>query len=179
VGNDKGLKPGVNGTTLFFDQFNIRMNGSTALQFSGGSFTVSSNFVHFEVPLSALALTSGSLNDLTNGELLATVDSFSTDLRITEETGTLQVDKMPVWGFDNDNQLIVDNLYLSQTSGSAAPPLQEKLIWEVNFDDQQPATTFGFIFRDGANAATVTPVTNATTGVGGSAALHVTADLST
>jgi len=124
----QGLEPGVNSTTLFFNQFNIMTNGATAVQFVGGSFTVSSNFTHFEVPLSALTLNSGSLSDLADSNELATVDGFATDFRVTQETGTIQVNRSPVWGFDNDNQLIVDNVYLEQTSAIIPPPLYEKLI---------------------------------------------------
>jgi len=174
----QGLEPGVNTTTLFFNHFNIMTNGATAVGFVGGSFTVSSNFVHFEVPLSALTLSTGSVSDLTDSTELATVTGFVTDFRVSQETGTLQVNRMPVWGFDNDNQLIVDNVYLSQTSATIPPPLYEKLIWQVNFDDQQPGYHYGFTFRDGANSATAPVTTNATGGVGGSAALQVTADLS-
>ncbi len=174
----QGLEPGVNSTTLSFNQFNIMTNGATAVQFVGGSFTVSSNFTHFEVPLSALTLNSGSLSDLADSNELATVDGFATDFRVTQETGTIQVDRSPVWGFDNDNQLIVDNVYLEQTSAIIPPPLYEKLIWQVNFDDQPAGFTYGFTFRDGPNTATDTVAINPTDGVGGSAALQITADLS-
>jgi len=173
-----GLEPGVNTTTLFFNQLDILTNGVTSVQFVGGSFTVSSNFTHFDVPLSVLTLNSGGLSDLTDSNELATVTGFVTDFRVTQETGTLQVNRMPVWGFDNDNQLIVDNVYLRQTSGTIPPPLYEKLIWQINFDDQQPGNFYGFTFRDGANSATDTAVVNPTGGVGGSAALQITADLS-
>lgn len=175
----QGLEPGANTTTIFFDHFNITTNGVTALNFSGGSFAVSSNFVHFQVPLSALTLNSGGLSDLTNGAELATVDGLVAEFRVTQETGTVQVNRMPIWGFDNDNQFIIDNVYLTQVGNPPPPPPKyEKLIWQVNFDDLQPGNTSGFIFRDGPNVATVTASTNATDGVNGSAALVVTADLS-
>jgi len=174
----QGLQPGVNSTTISFNQLNIFTNGTKAVQFIGGSFTVSSNFAHFDVPLSALTLNSGSISDLTNSDELATVTGFATDFRITQETGTIQVNRMPIWGFDNDNQLIVDNVYMVQTSATVPPPLYERLIWEVNFDDKPAGYTYGFVFRDGANSATDTVAVNPTDGVGGSAALDITADLS-
>ena len=51
-----GLDPSVSNTTLFFNQLNITTNGATAVQFTGGSFTIGSNFTHFDVPLSLLTL---------------------------------------------------------------------------------------------------------------------------
>jgi len=132
----QGLQHGVSSTTVTFNGLSIQTNSATAAKFTGGSFVVSSNFTHFTVPLSALTLSSGSLSDLTDSNELATVNGFSADFRVTQETGTIQVNRMPVWGFDNDNQLIVDNVYMVQTSATVPPPLYERLIWEINFDDK-------------------------------------------
>ncbi len=173
-----GLDPSVTNTTLFFNQLNITTNGVTAVQFTGGSFTIGSNFTHFDVPLSQLTLQSGSIADLTNAAEVATIDGLVTDFRVTEELGTIQKDRRPVWGFDANNQLIVDNIYLRQVTGTVLPPLYERLLWQVNFDDQKPDNVYGFVFRDGPNFATTSVTTNDTDGIGGSAALTVTADLS-
>lgn len=172
----QGLLPGHSTTTVSMNQLNFNVGGVMAVQFVGGNFTVGSNFTHFDVPLSALTINSGTLGNLADPSFMATVDSFVTDFRITEETGTFQLNRSPIWGFDNDNQFIVDNINLNQTSATVAAPIQEKLIWEVNFDDKQPDNYYGFIFRDGANSATVTPTIDPTAGVSG-AALRVTADL--
>jgi hypothetical protein len=174
----QGLQPGINSTTVTFNQLNFFTNSTISVQFVGGSFTVSSNFTHFTVPLSSLTLNKGSISDLTDSNELATVTGFATDFRVTQETGTILVNRMPVWGFDNDNQLIVDNVYMVQTSATVPPPLYERLIWQINFDDHPAGYTYGFVFRDGANSATDTVAVNPTDGVGGSAALDITADLS-
>jgi len=176
-----GLDPSVTNTTLYFNGLDIMTNGGNgdgiAVQFTGGSFSIGSNFTHFSVPLSVLTLNTGSISDLTNAAELATVDGFVADFRVTQELGTALVDRRPVWGFDTNNQLIVDDIYLEQVTGAVLSPLYERLIWQVNFDDQKPDNFYGFIFRDGANFGATTVTTNDTAGIGGSAALQVTADL--
>ncbi|HSU54013.1 MAG TPA: hypothetical protein VLT36_08160 [Candidatus Dormibacteraeota bacterium] len=174
----QGLAPGINNTTLYFHELDFQTNGVTAVQFIGGSFTVSSNFTHFVVPLSTLTLNSGSISDLTNSDELATMSGLSADFRITDETGTVQVNRMPVWGFDNDNQLIIDNVYLTQTTGTVPPPLFERLIWQDNLDRSPPSDRYAFSFREGQNFATASQALNPTDGVGGSTALELTADIS-
>jgi hypothetical protein len=174
----QGLLPGVNTTTVYFNEFDIQTNYVTAIKLTGGAFTVGSNFVHFDVPLSQLTVASGSLSDLTNSDELASVTGFVADFRVSDERGTLQVNRSPVWGFDNDNQLIIDNIYLSQSSSLIPPPIYERLIWELNFDDKSTTDTYGFVFRDGQNFATTTAAINPTDGVGGSAGFQVTADIS-
>jgi hypothetical protein len=172
----QGLLPGINSTTVFFNQINFLTNGVAAVQFVGGNFTVSSNFAHFVVPLSTL--TSTNISDLTNSAELVTITGFDVDFRITQETGTLQVNRSPVWGFDNDNQMIIDNIYMTQTTGTVPPPLYERFIWQENFDGSPPNDRYAFVFRDGQNFATSSQAINPTDGVGGSAALQMTADLS-
>ena len=179
----QGLHGAVSSTTLEFKTdgagITLRTNGNEWIRLIGGNTTINSNLTHYQFPLSAMTLASGSFSDLTNSAILATVDSFTVELRVLQETGTLQVDRMPVWGFDNDNQLIIDNFYFTQVGNPPPPPPKfERLIWEVNFDNLQPGNTSGFTFRDGANSATITATTNLTDGVGGTAALDVTADLS-
>ena len=109
----QGLLPGVNTTTVYFNALNIQTNGVTWIGLTGGAFTVGSNFVHFDIPLSQLTLAVGTFNDLTNSDVLNTITAFQADFRVSDERGTILVNRSPVWGFDNDNQLIVDNIYLS------------------------------------------------------------------
>jgi len=174
----QGLLPGVNTTTVFFNQLDIQTNGIAWIRLTGGAFSVGSNFVHFDVPISQLTVAIGTLNDLTNSDILGTVTGFVADFRVTDERGTLQVNRSPVWGFDNDNQLIVDNIYLSQSSSTIPPPIYERLIWELNFDDKTTTDRYAFVFRDGQNFATTTATINPTDGVGGSAGFQAGADIS-
>lgn len=184
-----GLLPGQNNTTLTFgpSQFDGTLNFTTAgaitFRFLSPGYTVGSNFTHAEIPLSAFSLYSGNANDLTNPAVMGAIDGFTVDIRALDQVGTIGVDRSPVFGFDNDNTVVIDNLYLRQVTNAAPPlvlPKYESLLWQVNFDDQQPDNTYGINFRDNGapNTATTTVVTNATSGVGGSAALDGTADLS-
>jgi hypothetical protein len=173
----QGLEPGVTNTTMSLNGLSIQTNSVTSIQFVGGMFTVSSNFTHFDLPLSQLTISAGTLTDLTDTNELSTITGFTADFRISQEIGTLGVNRMPVWGFDNDNQMIVDNIFFNQTSATVTPPLYEKLIWQINFDDHTTTDFYSFLFRDGVDNATATAVINPTNGIGGSAALQITADL--
>jgi hypothetical protein len=109
---------------------------------------------------------------------MASLDALRLDFRITAQVGTVGVDVQPIFGFDNNNAMVLDNINLSQSfTPVVSGPKVEKVIYEANFDATQPQTAYSFIFRDGANSATVTLATNLTGGIGGSAALQGTADL--
>lgn len=179
--NVGGLLTNLSSTTMGIELVDFKTAGATTFRFNG-NVNVTSNFVHFDIPLSALTFVTGggrsNVTDFTNSAVLSAIDSFEIEFRVTGEVGDMGVDRSPVFGFDNDNTLVVDNIFLNQTSATVPPPKYEKVIWEINFDDKQPGNTYGFVFRDGANAATITTITNATGGVGGSAGLEGTADLS-
>ncbi|HUC85329.1 MAG TPA: hypothetical protein VL970_09075, partial [Candidatus Acidoferrales bacterium] len=68
---------------------------------------------------------------------------------------------------------------LVQTGNVVPTPVQERLIWQANFDQTFPnGGVYGFHFRDGTDEATGSVATNLTGGVDGSADLEYTVDLS-
>jgi hypothetical protein len=181
----KGLLPGQLsapasfGPTYPYDgSIEFDSGGVPVFVFLSPQFNLSSNFNTFSLSLADCTLESGNASDLTNAAVMASLDALRLDFRCTAQVGTVGVDIQPIFGFDNDNDLVLDNISLSQSFTTVvAGPKIEQVIYQADFDTNQPATAYPFIFRDGANSATVILSTNLTGGAGGTAALQGTADL--
>jgi hypothetical protein len=71
------------------------------------------------------------------------------------------------------------DVYYGNTNSTPPPPTAEKPIWQANFDNTFPkGSGYSFSFRDGSPDASGSLSTNLTGGVGGSASLEYTVDLS-
>jgi hypothetical protein len=71
------------------------------------------------------------------------------------------------------------NVYYGNTVSAPPTPTVEQLIWQANFDSAfSNEGGYGFTFRDGTPAATASLSTNQTGGIGGSASLEYTVNLS-
>jgi hypothetical protein len=194
-----GLLPALTTTPItisklqFFDSSN-----NIIFDFTGTAGFVGSNYVHIAVPLSSLSY--GGVNgpnngpdathpvtDFTNAAVVSSITNFTvefavegTPIGVIGGTGTNLIS--PPFGFTTNGELNVDNIQLTQNTNNVVPtPTQEKLIWQANFDTTFPNVGgYGFHYRDTppADNATGTLTTNLTGGVGGSASLEYTADLS-
>jgi hypothetical protein len=173
-----GLLTNLSNTDVTLQLLQFKSAGNVVFEFNGDGYVAGSNFVHFDVPLSALTLDFGSPGNLTNSAVMASIDSFEVEFRVTGETGTMggNPPRSPVFGFSNTGRLIIDNVYLNQTSAVNPTPTQEKTIMDVNFDNK-PGAAYGFTFSDNGTAPYVV-TTNLTGGVNGSAAAQITADFS-
>jgi len=85
----------------------------------------------------------------------------------------------PPFGFASTGEFVVDNIELAQTGNVVPTPVQERPIWQADFDQTFPNSgSYGFHFRDGNDGATGSVATNLTAGVGGSADTEYAIDLS-
>jgi hypothetical protein len=172
----------------FFDSDN-----NVLFDFNGDSgFLVGSNYVHITVPLSSLTYGAAPgdpapthpVSDFTNAAVVGSIAAFTiefavegTPVGVIGGTGTNLIS--PPFGFTDTGTLNVDNIELVQTGNTVPTPTQEKLIWQADFDSTFPNVGgFGIHYRDGTDNAVGTLSTNLTGGVGGSASLEYTVDLS-
>jgi hypothetical protein len=191
-----GLMPGLTNADVNITKVQFFDSGNNIIfDFSGDAGYVGSNYVHFAVPLSSLAY--GGINgpnqgpdathpvsDFTNAAVVASISSFTIEfavkglpIGVIGGTGTNLIS--PPFGFTDTGALNVDNIELVQTGNTVPTPMVEKLIWQADFDNTFPnAGGFGFSYRDGSPSASGTLSTNLTGGVGGSASLEYTVDLS-
>lgn len=164
-------------------------SGDILFDFSGDAGNVGSNFVHISVPLSSLGYGGANggdathpITDFTNADVVASIASFKIEfavegLPVGSIGGTPLIS--PPFGFTDTGEFVVDNVELDQTGNVIPTPLQEKLIWQADFDQTFPNNgVYGFHFRDGTDGASGVVTTNLTDGVDGSAGLEYTVDLS-
>lgn len=167
-------------------------SGNELFEFQGyGVYASVSSYSQLSVPLSNLSFVSGDsanpVTDLTNAAVVATLASCTIEFEVNDllgtigGTGTNQV--MPVFGFTNTGELLVDNVKLIQIVNTNPPtpptPTVDKTIWQANFDTTfLNGYSFDFHDRDGTDNASGILSTNLTGGVGGSASLEYTVDLS-
>ena len=187
-----GLLPGLTNAdvTISKVQF-LDSNNNVIFDFTGDAGYVGSNFVHIAVPLSSLAYGGANggdathpVSDFTNATVVGSIASFTIEfaveglpIGVIGGTGTNLIS--PPFGFTDTGALNVDNIQLIQTGNTVPTPTQEQLIWQANFDTTFPNDgVFGFSYRDGSPSASGTLSTNVTGGVGGSASLEYTVDLS-
>ncbi len=187
-----GLLPGLTNAdvTISKVQF-LDSNNNVIFDFTGDAGYVGSNFVHIAVPLSSLAYGGANggdathpVSDFTNATVVGSIASFTIEfaveglpIGVIGGTGTNLIS--PPFGFTDTGALNVDIIQLIQTGNTVPTPTQEQLIWQANFDTTFPNDgVFGFSYRDGSPSASGTLSTNVTGGVGGSASLEYTVDLS-
>jgi hypothetical protein len=181
-----GLLPGLTTADITISKVQFLSAGAVIFDFTGDAGSVGSNFVHISVPLSSLTYGGANggdathpISDLTNAAVVGSIDSFTIEFASQGlPVGTIGGNPLisPPFGFTDTGALVVDNIQLIQTGNTVPTPLQEKLIAQVNFDNQLALTNYGYSFSD-VGAVPVTAVTN-DTGVGGSIGLQVTADCS-
>ena len=185
-----GLLPSLTNADVTITKVQFLDSGNNVIfDFTGDAGFVGSNFVHIAVPLSSLAYGGANggdathpVSDFTNAAVIASIASFTIEFGVQSlPVGTIGGNPLisPPFGFTNNGALIVDNIQLIQTGNTVPTPTQEKLIWQADFDSTFPnAGGYGFHFRDGTDNASGTVATNLTGGVGGSASLEYTVDLS-
>jgi hypothetical protein len=182
-----GLLPGLNTADVTVSKVQFLSSGTVIFDFSGDAGSVGTNFVHISVPLSALSY--GGVNggdathpvtDLTNAAVVSSIDSMTIEFSVQGlPVGTIGGNPLisPPFGFTSTGKLVVDNVQLVQTGNTIPTPTQEKLIAQINFDDQLGITNYGYSFSDVGAVPVAAAITN--TGVNGSMALQITADCST
>ncbi len=184
-----GLLPSLTTADITVSKVQFLSAGTVIFDFSGDAGAIGSNFVHISVPLSSLAYggenggdATHPVSDFTNVAVVASIDSFTIEFASQSlPVGTIGGNPLisPPFGFTDTGALVVDNIQLIQTGNTVPTPLQEKLIWQANFDNTfANAGSYGFHFRDGTDNASGTVATNLTGGVGGGASLEYTIDLS-
>lgn len=187
-----GLLPGLTNAdvTISKVQF-LDSNNNVIFDFTGDAGYVGSNFVHIAVPLSSLTYGGANggdathpVSDFTNATVVGSIASFTIEFAVeglpVGVIGGIGANLIsPPFGFTDTGALNVDNIELIQTGNTVPTPTQEQLIWQANFDTTFPNDgVFGFSYRDGSPSASGTLSTNVTGGVGGSASLEYTVDLS-
>jgi hypothetical protein len=187
-----GLLPGLTNADVSITKVQFFSAGNIIFDFSGDAGYVGSNFVHIAVPLSSLAYggingpsqgpdATSPVSDFTNAAVVSSIDSFTIEFAVNGlPVGTIGGNPPPTppFGFTSTGSLTVDNVQLIQNLGIVPTPTVEKLIWQANFDNTFPTGQGGFHYRNGTDNATGTLTTNLTGGVGGSASLEYTMDLS-
>ena len=107
--------------------------------------------------------------------MIASIDSFTIEFGVQGlPVGTIGGNPLisPPFGFTSTGSLTVDNIQLIQTGNTVPTPIQEKLVWQANFDNTLPnGGGYGFHFRDGTDNATGNVTTNLSGGIGGSSSL--------
>ena len=135
----EGLLTNLTTTGVAIQELILSSGGPTTFKFQNSGNTAGSNYVHFEIPLSDMSLVQGSATDFTNSAIVAGIDAMKIEFRVEGQVGTLNVDRSPVYGFDNDNSLVVDNIYLKQVTGVVAPPTPPTVagppILDYNYDN--------------------------------------------
>lgn len=185
-----GLLPSLTSADVTITKVQFFDDGNNVLfDFTGDAGYVGSNYVHIAVPLSSLAYGGANggdathpVSDFTNATVIGSIASFTIEFGVQGlPVGTIGGNPLisPPFGFTDIGLLNVDNIQLIQTGNTVPTPIQEKLIWQADFDNTFPnAGGYGFHFRDGIDNASGTVATNLTGGVGGSASLEYTTDLS-
>ncbi len=185
-----GLLPGLTNADVTISKVQFFDSGNNVIfDFTGDAGYVGSNFVHIAVPLSSLAYGGANggdathpVSDFTNAAVVGSIAAFTVEFAVEGlPVGTIGGNPLisPPYGFTDTGVLNVDNIELIQTGNTVPTPTQEQLIWQANFDNTFPGGGgYGFHYRDGADNATGTLTTNLTGGVGGSASLEYTVNLS-
>ena len=190
-----GLLPQLTNADVTISKVQCMSNNTVLFDFNGNAGYAGSNYTHIVVPLSSLSYGAGPgdptpvypVTALTNAAVVGSIDSFTIEFVVKGIVGTIGGAGtnaiQPVFGFTTNGVFNVDNIQLVQTGNTVPTPTVEKLVWQANFDSTFPANgtnsaIFGLSYRDGNNTATGTSSTNVTGGVGGSASLGYTVDLS-
>jgi hypothetical protein len=184
-----GLLPALTNADVLITKVQFTSGGTVVFDFTGDAGFVGSNFVHIAVPLSSLTYGGANggdathpISDFTNASVIGSIDGFTIEFGVQSlPVGTIGGNPLisPPFGFTSTGSLVVDNIQLAQTGNTVPTPIQEKLIWQADFDRTFPnAGGYGFHFRDGADSASGIVTTNLTGGVGGSNSLEYTVDLS-
>jgi len=188
-----GLPPQLTNADVSITKVQCFSNTTVLLfDFNGDAGNVGSNYTHIAVPLSSLSYGAGpgdpaplypDASAFTNAAIVGSINYFTIEYAVKGLLGTIggtganQI--RPVFGFTNNAVLNVDNIELVQTGNTVPTPTVERLIWQSDFDTTFPDdAVYGFSYRDGNNTATGTLSTNLTGGIGGSASLEYTVDLS-
>jgi hypothetical protein len=163
-------------------------SGNVIFDFTGDAGPVGANYTHIAVPLSSLGYAGDSthpLSDLTNAAVVSSIAQFTIEFAAESlPVGTVGVSSgpnviSPPFGFTSTGALNVDNVQLVQTGNTVPTPVQEKLIWQANFDTIFPNNGgYDFQFRDGTDNATEVLSTNIGGGFGGSDSLESIVNLS-
>jgi hypothetical protein len=190
-----GLLPQLTNADVYITKVQFLDSGNNVLfDFGGDVGFVGSNYVLIAVPLSSLSYGGGypynpsdathPITDFTNAAVVGSIAAFTIEFAVEGlpvgvigGTGTNLIS--PPFGFTDTGALNVDNIELIQTGNTVPTPMQEQLIWQANFDTTFPNDGgIGFSYRDGANSATGILTTNVGGGVGDSASLEYTVNLS-
>jgi hypothetical protein len=183
-----GLLPGLTNADVAITKVQFFDSGNNVIfDFTGDAGEVGSNYVHIAVPLSSLAYATDAthpLSDFTNAAVVGSIAAFTVEFSVQGlpvgvigGTGTNLIS--PPFGFTDTGELNVDNIELVQTGNTVPTPLQEKLVWQADFDDTfSNGGGYGFNFRDGTDNASGILTTNAGGGTGGSNSLEYTVNLS-
>ncbi len=185
-----GLLPGLTNADVTISKVQFIDGGNNVIfDFTGDAGYVGSNYVHIAVPLSSLAYGGANggdathpVSDFTNAAVVGSIAAFTVEFAVEGlPVGTIGGNPLisPPFGFTDTGVLNVDNIELIQTGNTVPTPTQEQLIWQANFDNTFPGGGgYGFHYRDGTDNASGTLATNPTGGVGGSASLEYTVNLS-
>jgi hypothetical protein len=183
-----GLLPSLTNADVTITKVQFQDSDNNVIfDFTGDAGYVGSNYVHLAVPLSALAYASDAtqpVSDFTNAAVVSSIAAFTIEFAVqglpVGVIGGTGADLIsPPFGFTDIGELNVDNIELIQTGNTVPTPMQERLIWQADFDDTFPnAGGYGFHFRDGADGASGILTTNAGGGIGGSNSLEYTVNLS-
>jgi hypothetical protein len=185
-----GLLPSLTSADVTITKVQFFDSGNNVIfDFTGDAGFVGSNYVHIAVPLSSLAYGGANggdathpVSDFTNAAVIGSIASFTIEFGVQGlPVGTIGGNPLisPPFGFTDIGLLNVDNIQLSQTGNTVPTPIQETPIWQASFDNTDPnAGGYGFHFRDGTDNASGTVATNLAGGIGGSASLEYTTDLS-
>ena len=185
-----GLLPSLINADVTISKVQFIDSGNNVIfDFTGDAGYVGSNYVHIAVPLSSLAYGGANggdathpVSDFTNAAVVASIASFTIEFAVEGlPVGTIGGNPLisPPFGFTDTGVLNVDNIELIQTGNTVPTPTQEQLIWQANFDNTFPSGGgYGYHYRDGTDNASGILTTNAGGGVGGSASLEYTVNLS-
>lgn len=186
-----GLLPGQYGASVYVSKLRFfDSNNNLLFDFSGwAAWANSGTWTHVSVPVSSLPYfpysnPSHPASDITNADVIASIASFQVEFEVHDTVGQLGNGIEPIFGFTDTGLFVVDNIQMAQIIQPSTPPAPptpkaEQVIWQADFDSTTANSyNFGFNFRDGTPAATGNWAVNSTVGVGGSAALEYTVDLS-
>jgi hypothetical protein len=194
-----GLLPGQYGANVYISQVQFQdVDGVVIFDFTGyGVWAPISGFANLQVPLSSLTYAApgapaygdaqNPVTDFTNAAVLASIVQINVQFQLNanDVVGSIGNNIMPVFGFTNAAGLVADNVMLVQivNTNTAPPPpptpTVEQTVWQANFDTTFPNNyTYSFHDRDGTDNATGVVAINPAGGVGGSASLEYTVDLS-
>lgn len=185
-----GLEAGLTNTDVLITKVQFQDSANNVVfDFTGDAGSIGTNgFTHISVPLSQLSFggengTTHPVTDFTNADVIGSISSFTIEFAVKGLVGKIGgtgADLIsPPFGFTSGGALAVDNIKMIQAGNTVPTPMAEKLIWQANFDSAfASGGAYGFSYRDGSPAASGSASTNLTGGVGGSASLEYTVDLS-